>query len=141
MGSETDFRKKSFLSNYKNYHSSFLIARCCSVTNGGIAVYSIKEANFNEKMGQNFHVCLWSGLRGPYRKMSVFYAFPFWKYKFYWQPRMATIWKWYLLKSSRCVCSWHALADGILWFDETRKIIFSQMENCHLLDFYFYDIS
>ena len=72
MGSETDFRKKSFLSNYKNYHSSFLIARCCSVTNVGIAVYSIKEANFNEKMGQNFHVCLWSGLRGPYRKMSVF---------------------------------------------------------------------
>ena len=27
-------------------------------------VLSIKEPNFNEKMGQNFHICLWSGPTG-----------------------------------------------------------------------------
>ena len=45
--------------------------------NGGIALYSIKEANFNENFFKKFHICLWSGLRGPDRKMSFFLRLPF----------------------------------------------------------------
>ena len=45
-------------------------------------VLSVKESNFNEKKDQNFHICLWSGLRWltspslygqPDRKISVFF--------------------------------------------------------------------
>ena len=35
-------------------------------------VLSIKEANFNEKMGSNFHICLGSGPRGLTVKYSFF---------------------------------------------------------------------
>ena len=76
--------KKSFVSNYKNYHSSILLAAALS-QNGWLALWkrckenercifetlhseikcvlSIKQANLNEKVGQNFHLCLWPGPR------------------------------------------------------------------------------
>ena len=38
-----------------------------------------KESNFNEKMDQNFHICLWSGRRGltPPPTVSLTVKFPF----------------------------------------------------------------
>ena len=34
-------------------------------------VISIKESNFNVKLGQNFHICLWSGpIFVYYKKMN-----------------------------------------------------------------------